>query len=39
MRNPQRLEIRLFGTQIRAEGILGIFGAIAIVAIVVYLRA
>jgi hypothetical protein len=31
MRHPQRLHIRFFGTQIWAEGILGILGAIIIV--------
>lgn len=35
MRNPQRLDIRFLGTQIRAEGVLGIFGTIVIVAIAV----
>jgi hypothetical protein len=31
MRHPQRLHIRFFGTQIWAEGILGILGAIVII--------
>jgi hypothetical protein len=31
---PQRLEIRLLGTSIRAEGIAGIIGAIALVSLV-----
>jgi hypothetical protein len=31
MRHPQRLHIRFLGTQIWAEGILGILGAIAII--------
>jgi preprotein translocase subunit SecF len=34
MRHPQRLDIRLLGTQIRAEGVLGILGAIAVIAVV-----
>lgn len=32
--HPQRLEIRLFGTSIRAEGIAGIVGAIALVGLI-----
>jgi hypothetical protein len=31
---PQRLEIRLLGTSIRAEGIAGIIGAIALVGLI-----
>ena len=31
---PQRLEVRLLGTTIRAEGIAGIIGAIALVGLV-----
>ncbi|WP_283812762.1 hypothetical protein [Bradyrhizobium cytisi] len=40
MRHPQRLDIKFLGTQIRAEGILGILGTIVIVAVVLsaYLR-
>lgn len=38
---PQRLEIRLFGTSIRAEGIAGIVGAIVLVGLILitYFRA
>jgi hypothetical protein len=32
--HPQRLEIRLFGTRILAEGIAGIIGAIALVGLI-----
>jgi hypothetical protein len=31
MSQPQRLEIKFFGTVIRAEGIVGVVGTIAIV--------
>jgi hypothetical protein len=31
---PQRLEIRFLGTTIRAEGIAGIIGAIAIISVI-----
>ena len=31
---PQRLEIRLLGTSIRAEGVAGIIGAIALVGLI-----
>jgi hypothetical protein len=31
---PQRLEIRFFGTTIRAEGIAGIIGTIAIISVI-----
>lgn len=31
---PQRLEIRFLGTTIRAEGIAGIVGAIAIISVI-----
>jgi hypothetical protein len=31
---PQRLEIRFLGTTIRAEGIAGIIGAIAIIGVI-----
>jgi hypothetical protein len=31
---PQRLEIRFFGTSISAEGIAGIIGAIAIISVI-----
>jgi hypothetical protein len=34
MRYPQRLDIRFFGTQIRAEGIIGILGTIMIISVV-----
>jgi hypothetical protein len=33
MRHPQRLDIRFLGTQIRAEGVLGILGALMIVTV------
>jgi tetrahydromethanopterin S-methyltransferase subunit F len=38
---PQRLEIRLFGTRILAEGIAGIVGAIVLVGLILitYFRA
>jgi hypothetical protein len=32
---PQRLEIRFFGTSIRADGVIGIVGAVALVGIIV----
>jgi hypothetical protein len=32
---PQRLEIRFLGTTIRADGVVGIVGAIALVGIIV----
>lgn len=39
MRQPQRLDIRFLGTQIRAEGILGIIATIVIVAVLTsYIR-
>ncbi|MCK1733341.1 hypothetical protein IVA79_05070 [Bradyrhizobium sp. 138] len=39
MRHPQRLDIRFLGTQIHAEGILGIIATIIIVAVLIdYLR-
>jgi hypothetical protein len=34
MRHPQRLDIRFFGTQIRAEGMIGILGTIMIISVV-----
>jgi hypothetical protein len=33
--HPQRLEIKLLGTSIRAEGIAGIIGAIALVGLMI----
>jgi hypothetical protein len=41
MRHPQRLEISFLGTQIRAEGIIGILGTIMIISVifVVYFRS
>jgi hypothetical protein len=32
---PQRLEIRFFGTSIRADGVIGIVGAVALIGIIV----
>jgi hypothetical protein len=34
VRHPQRLEIRFLGTLVRAEGIVGIVGAITIVGVI-----
>lgn len=31
MAQPQRLEIRFFGTRIRADGVIGIIGAVLLV--------
>jgi hypothetical protein len=41
MRHPQRLEISFLGTQIRAEGIIGILGTIMIISVIfaVYFRS